>query len=326
MIPDITQVRVKPNALAIYGYTNDSGEFWTNWGEALLIISGADEVVSTEEMTWLMDYLGGTIGVGGDVLKRFLTFDFRTAQLDQRLHKITADTSIHCGRALLYDAIRMSRADHDYAIEERQAVHGAAVVLGVAPGIAAAIEHIVEKEEAMGVTRLSCIDFDDTYDPSGTDENPIIQTNPMFKSIYGVDKVLYQTMESYGNALLWVAGADGVISDDERSWLIDSYAPSMDVPSEISQRWDDIIHSEQFRCIKIDDQLARIIGPNDGRKQLLYDAIRMAWVDGYDQREQDAVIKTAGGLGVTTSLVKVLENLVASEYLLNEMRRALFRA
>jgi uncharacterized tellurite resistance protein B-like protein len=57
-------------------------------------------------------------------------------------------------RALLYDVIRISKADEDYAVEEREAVNKAAHLLGVEEDWVEKITALVDAENSLAMLRL----------------------------------------------------------------------------------------------------------------------------------------------------------------------------
>ena len=62
---------------------------------------------------------------------------------------IKAETSINYARTLVYDAIRMARADDNYHPDEKSAVEKAATMLHVDAATLLAIESVVDMEEGL---------------------------------------------------------------------------------------------------------------------------------------------------------------------------------
>lgn len=319
-------VKTSPNALTIYGSTSSSYQSWCNWGFCLLTIVGADGAVSQPEMDWIQDYFGKTIGVPQGVIVELTEFDYRQGNLESLVKGISTDDPLLHGRALLYDSIRMSRADNKYTDAERQAIYKAGWLLNIDTTVTAAIEAIVDREAVLDKIRYSYFEYNADARIVPTSDNPLIYANSMFKATYGIDAVLYRSMESYGKVLIGIAGADGVVSTEESKWLLQNYAPSMDIPQVIVSAWSRFIENENFKSIDINDELDRIVLPNDARRQIVYDAIRMSQADDYAEEEKKSVQASARRLGVDPRVVSSLERLVASEKLLNQMRQTIFKA
>ncbi|NER03416.1 MAG: hypothetical protein F6K17_12760, partial [Okeania sp. SIO3C4] len=73
---------------------------------------------------------------------------YKNAKLEEVLPKIKADVpSWSAPRTLLYHAIKMSRADKNYAKQEEEAVKKAAKLLGVEDDITLSLNILVEMEE-----------------------------------------------------------------------------------------------------------------------------------------------------------------------------------
>ena len=122
-------------------------EAYINYGYALLAIAGADGEVSEAELNWLIDHQR-MVGAPEEAIEQYKTFDYKNANLEEILPKITCDVpSFSAARTLLYHAIKMARADDDYATEEQEAIKKAAELLGVESGISLALNSLVEMEE-----------------------------------------------------------------------------------------------------------------------------------------------------------------------------------
>jgi uncharacterized tellurite resistance protein B-like protein len=136
-------------AKMLFGY-NDPCPFDTaaHYGYALLCIAGADGEVSKEEMDWLTKFYAYTMGAPKDLVDAWKSFDYKKAKLETILEKLEG-VPVNFARALIYDAIRMSKADKEYAQKERKSVFKAAGILGVDKVIVAQLECLVENEITM---------------------------------------------------------------------------------------------------------------------------------------------------------------------------------
>jgi uncharacterized tellurite resistance protein B-like protein len=129
------------------------------YGYILLAISGADGEISAQEQRWFDDWASG-IGAPDELRVKWAGFDPATMDLKGFISStrerrkgewktlIKAETSINYARTLIYDAIRMARADDDYHPSERSAVQRAAQMLHVDAAVLLAIESIVDMEDA----------------------------------------------------------------------------------------------------------------------------------------------------------------------------------
>ncbi|BAY22221.1 hypothetical protein NIES2100_19840 [Calothrix sp. NIES-2100] len=135
-------------------------EAYLNYGYALLAIAGADGVVSEAEFNWLISHQR-LVGAPEEVVEKYKKFDYKNADLENLLSKITVDVDTWSkSRTLLYHAIQMARADNDYSIEEQNAVKKAAKLLKVEDDIALALNRLVDTEEAVTALRKALIQTD----------------------------------------------------------------------------------------------------------------------------------------------------------------------
>ncbi len=132
-------------------------EAYLNYGYALLVIAGADGEVSEAEFNWLLNHQR-IVGAPEEAIEKYKTFEYKNADLEDLLSKITVDVSNWSkSRTLLYHAIQMARADDSYSLEEQQAVKKAAKLLKVEDDIALALNKLVDAEEALTALRKSLL-------------------------------------------------------------------------------------------------------------------------------------------------------------------------
>ena len=132
-------------------------EAYLSYGYALLAIAGADGEVSEAELNWLLNHQR-MVGAPEELIEKYKTFEYKNADLESLLTKITVDVSTWSkSRSLLYHAIQMARADEDYSIEEQKAVKKAAKLLKVEDDIALALNRLVETEEAVTALRKALL-------------------------------------------------------------------------------------------------------------------------------------------------------------------------
>ncbi len=65
-------------------------EAYLNYGYALLTIAGADGEVSEAEINWLLNHQR-RVGAPEEVIEKYKTFDYKNADLESFLSKITVD-------------------------------------------------------------------------------------------------------------------------------------------------------------------------------------------------------------------------------------------
>ncbi|MEM9324592.1 MAG: hypothetical protein AAGA85_03010 [Bacteroidota bacterium] len=136
-------------APAFYGMSMVPQASWVDYGFALLIIAGSDGEVSDPEMEWLTIELAEALGVDEKIVAAWEEYDFDEEPLAEVFAKIDSRSVASYSKLLLYDAIRMSYADDEYAKSEREKVGEAAIMLNVDKDTVLGIEALVEQERAL---------------------------------------------------------------------------------------------------------------------------------------------------------------------------------
>jgi hypothetical protein len=116
--------------------------------KAMMICAGADGL-SPAELEYCLG-LAHTLGASTASIDELRRFDFEHARLEDFLR---ADDKFP-RRALLYECIRVSRADEVYAESERAAVLDAADLLGIDEDTVVALEGMVEMDQALRRARV----------------------------------------------------------------------------------------------------------------------------------------------------------------------------
>lgn len=123
-----------------------ASDVFLTYAKTLLAVAGADGVVSTAEMGYLKHKLTG-LGATKEILKAVDDFDWKNADLATLIEELkSANLSGNWPRAILYDAIKVARADNEYDAEEQQAIQKIAALLGIDPNITYAVSGVVEME------------------------------------------------------------------------------------------------------------------------------------------------------------------------------------
>jgi len=132
-------------------------QVWINYGYACLTIAGADGEVAPAEFDHLA-VEAVAMGATPDIIDAWKAYDFKSGDLNELLPTLVADAPINAARSLIYTAIKMSRADGVYHVDEQGAVKRAADILGVDSHTVTAIEGLAEMEEAVERVRAGLLE------------------------------------------------------------------------------------------------------------------------------------------------------------------------
>jgi len=152
MIKDLSRIAPK-----FYGLSMVPQNSWKEYGYALLTIAGSDGEVSDPELEWLTIEVAESVGVDEDIIAAWEDFDFEEADLQEIFYSFNTKSFANFNKLLIYDAIRMSYADGDYADEEKDFVYKAAQILKVPVEAVVAIEALVDLEHATDKLRLTIL-------------------------------------------------------------------------------------------------------------------------------------------------------------------------
>ena len=141
---------IKPSPYAEKKYNSTAlvdVEAGLKYSSVLLAIVGADGEVSDAELQWYLDE-GSLMGCDRDYLDAVRQIDWKNVDIEATLKEIKFDFPLNLRRTLLYQSIKMSRADGVYHEKEKAAVARTAEILGIDRSVVASIESIVEMEDA----------------------------------------------------------------------------------------------------------------------------------------------------------------------------------
>ena len=147
-------INVAPN---FYGISMVPKESWKEYGFALLTIAGSDGEVSDPELEWLTIECAEEVGIPEETVAEWEEFDFEASDLEDIFHSFNTRSFGNFNKLLIYDAIRMSSADGDYAQEEKETVNEAVKILKVSNETVLAIEALVDLEQAANKLRLTIL-------------------------------------------------------------------------------------------------------------------------------------------------------------------------
>lgn len=119
--------------------------------KAILTVAGADGKISEREWT-RFTALAARVGMPPEGLEALSGFDAMAADIGDYFD----DETRPMAKLILFEAIKVARAD-GYGVDERDAAHRAAKMLGVAPETVTAIEGLVELEEVLAQARMDLL-------------------------------------------------------------------------------------------------------------------------------------------------------------------------
>lgn len=117
----------------------------------LMIVSGADGIISEEEWHVIFEFIN-SVGGNLDIIDYLKDFNYNTAKLEDYVYRI--DPDLH--KPLLYSAIKVARAD-GLDSSERDKAQQLAKLAGMDMGIAKSIENILNLEEEVKNLRNTLI-------------------------------------------------------------------------------------------------------------------------------------------------------------------------
>ena len=140
----------------------------------------------------------------------------------------------------------------------------------------------------------------------------------MMNELYGIETIPpEEDYETYVKATLICAKGDGVLSPEERAWIVGRAAV-------LRNPWYDFA-----KTYSADENLLDVIAKaqnvdQNGRRVIIYAAIKACGADGeYNQEEQQKVSDLANLLGVDLETVGQIEQLCREEARIREERIAL---
>lgn len=263
-----------------------------NFGKALMIVAGADNRISIWERGWLSAYMSA-YGASRFLLDRLDDFDYKNANLDDYLTPLLeSPLKRWVRRALLQGAIRMSRAD-DLAPEEYEALHQLSDRMQINRNVVREIRSLVEAFDSVASTNtllLTIAQKEDAEEHAGIQSSSPSTSwdEPETATIYSGlphDDLLTASMNTFAQALLYVAGADGEVGQAEWDYLI-VYLRSWGATEELIQS----VRELDVRGLT-PEQIVAQTGMHWGLKALTSVALRMAGADGLHPKEENALLE-----------------------------------
>ncbi|NEP12606.1 MAG: hypothetical protein F6K14_20830 [Symploca sp. SIO2C1] len=126
-----------------------------NYGVALMAIAGADGELVEAEFQWYVDEQELLMVDSQEYIETLRKSDWKSAKLEELLKGISYSFPLNFKRSMLYQAIKMSRADGSYHDKEKAAVAKAAEILGIEHSVVVSLESVAELEAATERLRLA---------------------------------------------------------------------------------------------------------------------------------------------------------------------------
>lgn len=146
-----TELQASPVLRDTYGVSGMPGPLFMAVAKGLKVLLAADGAIHPAELN---SYLETCQRYGADaaMLRELHGFNAHEATFEACFAGV--DAMLIPTRALLYDVIRIAKADGDYALGERAAVRRAATLLGVSDNWVEKITALVDAENALAELRL----------------------------------------------------------------------------------------------------------------------------------------------------------------------------
>ncbi|NES81437.1 MAG: hypothetical protein F6K10_08495 [Moorea sp. SIO2B7] len=130
-------------------------EVAVNYGGALMAIAGADGELAEAELQWYIDEQEILLADSQEYIEALRKFDWKNANVEDLLSGISYDFPLNFRRSMLYQAIKMCRADGIYHDKEKATVAKAAEILGIESSVLVSLESLAEIEESAARLRLA---------------------------------------------------------------------------------------------------------------------------------------------------------------------------
>ncbi|MDB9516989.1 hypothetical protein PN466_08515 [Roseofilum reptotaenium CS-1145] len=131
-----------------------------NYSCALMAIAGSDGELAEAELQWYLDEQTILTDEPQEYLEALRNLDWKSANIEELLSGISYGFPMNFRRSMLYQAIKMSRADGVYHEQEKGAVAKAAEILGIERSVVVTLESLAEIEESAERLRLAVFETD----------------------------------------------------------------------------------------------------------------------------------------------------------------------
>jgi uncharacterized tellurite resistance protein B-like protein len=149
-----TELHTSPTLRDTYGVSGMPGPLFASVARGLKVLLAADGNIHPAELNSYLETCR-RYGASDDMLHELQVFDPRDVSFQECFAGV--DPMLIPTRALLYDVVRIAKADGDFHRAESAAVRTAAHLLGVDDEWLAKIVALVDAEVALGALRLSLL-------------------------------------------------------------------------------------------------------------------------------------------------------------------------
>lgn len=127
-------------------------------GTVLMAISGADGELDEKELQWYIDEQKALWENAAEYIEELRGADWKNVDLEQALGSMHYDFPLNFRRGMIYQAIKMSRADGNYHERERASVSKAAELLKVDKFVLSSLESLADMEDGADKLRRSLLE------------------------------------------------------------------------------------------------------------------------------------------------------------------------
>ena len=145
------ELHTSPALRDTYGVSGMPGPLFLSVARGLKVLLAADGMIHPAELNMYLETCR-RYGATESMVRELQAFDPLGITFEDCFAGV--DPLLIPTRALLYDVIRISKADEDYAAEERDAVNRAAHLLGVEEDWVEKITSLVDAENSLAMLRL----------------------------------------------------------------------------------------------------------------------------------------------------------------------------
>ena len=146
-----TELQTSPVLRDTFGVSGMPGPLFMAVAKGLKVLLAADGAIHPAELNSYLETCR-RYGADGVMLRELNEFNAHDTTFEECFAGV--DPMLIPTRALVYDVIRIAKADGDYARGERAAVRHAATVLGVGDGWIEKITALIDAENALAELRL----------------------------------------------------------------------------------------------------------------------------------------------------------------------------
>jgi uncharacterized tellurite resistance protein B-like protein len=147
-------VNLSKKSMETYGIASIDKGALLACGKLILLTAGGDGEISKPEMDWFLENFK-TDGAPQDVIDILSKFDFAKSKAEDIIKEIPGGLSLYQSKIVLYNAVKMAYADHEYALGEHQTVARIGKLLGVNSATIKMIECLVAIEVSADKLRLA---------------------------------------------------------------------------------------------------------------------------------------------------------------------------